>query len=162
MRRLAMAALVAALVGIDQAIKAWACQVLRPAGSQVVVEGMLQWTYVENYGAAFGIFQHQKWLLVGVTAAIIAVCTVLLWRRYLTHPAGVASLVLVTAGGLGNLIDRLFRGFVVDYIDINPLFSYPMFNFADCCVVIGSGLLVCYFLFWEPKEPAPGGGEHLG
>ena len=63
---------------------------------------------------------------------------------------------LIIAGGTGNLIDRAMYGFVVDYIDINELFSYPMFNFADCCVVIGAVLLAYYALVIEGRQKQAG------
>ena len=62
------------------------------------------------------------------------------------------SIGLIIAGGTGNLIDRIFRNFVVDYLDISPWFHFPVFNFADCCVVVGTILLMIYLLFFEDKE----------
>ncbi len=59
---------------------------------------------------------------------------------------------LIIAGGLGNLIDRIFRGYVIDYIDINPLFKYPVFNIADVCVTIGCAIIVIQLIINVIKE----------
>ena len=59
---------------------------------------------------------------------------------------------LIIAGGIGNLIDRILRGFVVDYLDISPLFNFPVFNLADCCVVIGTFLLMLYLFCLEGRQ----------
>ena len=59
---------------------------------------------------------------------------------------------LIIAGGIGNLIDRIFRGFVIDYIDINPLIKYPMFNIADICIVIGCVTIVVNLIINTIKE----------
>ncbi len=71
-------------------------------------------------------------------------------RRIVRHPLGVIAGVMILAGGVGNLIDRLFRGYVVDMFDLT-LFSYPVFNFADCCVVVGAILGAVYYLFFYDK-----------
>ena len=64
---------------------------------------------------------------------------------------------LIVAGGLGNLIDRIFRAFVVDYLDVSPLFHFPVFNFADCCVVVGTILLAVWLLVIPLAEMLPFG-----
>ena len=150
--RVFLLAAAAVLVAVDQAIKAWAFESLRPVGSMPVIEGVLNWTYVENYGAAFGLFAHRREFLILLTGAIVLIAGILLWQGRFSHPVAQASVLLVVAGGAGNLIDRVTRGFVVDYIDINPLFSYPMFNFADCCVVCGTALIAIYILVLEGRQ----------
>ena len=100
-----------------------------------------------------------RWLLVGTTVVLMAFCAYWLMRHGKKSKLLTISLTLILSGGLGNLIDRLFRGgHVVDYLDIK-LFQFAVFNFADCCVVIGVILFALYFLFIEPKlskqdEPA--------
>ena len=85
-----------------------------------------------------------------VTVLLMAAVAYLLVRRIVRHPLGVIAGVMILAGGVGNLIDRLFRGYVVDMFDLT-LFSYPMFNFADCCVVVGAILGAVYYLFFYDK-----------
>ncbi|MEG1621591.1 MAG: signal peptidase II, partial [Oscillospiraceae bacterium] len=58
---------------------------------------------------------------------------------------------LIIGGGIGNLIDRVLYGYVVDFIDIGPLFSFPVFNFADSCIVVGTALFVIYLMFFDDK-----------
>lgn len=161
-------ALSAVLFACDQAVKLWALTKLAPVGS-IPVAGFLKFTYVENRGAAFGIFQGQTALLSVVTALILCGAVLLLFSKRVKVWRERLCLALIIAGGAGNLYDRVARGFVVDFIDINALFSYPMFNLADCFVVAGACLLILGVLLEEVRqhrktggEPAPGelpGGE---
>lgn len=146
-------ALIAALIliGVDQAIKLWAVNTLTAVDTIPLIQDVLHLTYVENRGAAFSMLQGQTWFLVGITAVVaIAAIAVLLSGRVKDKMA-IWSIALIIAGGVGNLIDRIGRGFVVDYIDFR-LIHFPVFNFADCCVVVGTILLAFYILFWEEKK----------
>lgn len=149
----------ALLVLADQLIKLWVLGALPGAPSVTLIPGFLQLTYVENRGAAFGIFQGRVGLLSIVTLAVIAAAVWLLVRGKIRHKLAMWSVGLIIAGGLGNLIDRIFRTFVVDYLDVSPLFRFPVFNFADCCVVVGTILLAVWLLFLEGRDkkapPAP-------
>lgn len=142
----------AILIGIDQLIKVWAVSYLSKVGSMQAIPYILNLTYVENYGAAYGIMSGKTGILIILTSAVIIGMLGLLLSRKVENKLAVGSVALIIAGGVGNLIDRVTRGFVVDYLDINQWFSFPVFNFADCCVVIGTGLLVIYVLFIEGKE----------
>lgn len=142
----------ALLVAVDQGIKYLVVSQLAPVHSVQVIPGVLNFTYVENYGAAFGIFRGRLVFLVVLTAAILLVMIYLVLAKKIRHPVGNWGICLVAAGGVGNLIDRLARGFVVDYLDISPLFSYPVFNFADCCVVCGTALIAIYILVLEGRQ----------
>lgn len=134
--------LVAVLVTCDQFIKLWALNSLAPIGTMTVIPGILSFTYVENRGAAFGIFTGQRALLIVLVAVILCGAGWLLASGKIKGNLERLCILLIISGGLGNLIDRIWRGFVVDYIDINALFSYPMFNLADCCVVVGACLML--------------------
>ncbi|WMJ84296.1 signal peptidase II [Oscillospiraceae bacterium LTW-04] len=134
--------LVAVLVICDQLIKLWALNSLAPIGTMMVIPGVLSFTYVENPGAAFGIFTGRRTLLIILVATILCVAAWLLLSGKIKGRLEKLSTLLIISGGLGNLIDRIRYGFVVDYIDINALFSYPMFNLADCCVVVGACLML--------------------
>ena len=141
------------LIGIDQAIKLWAVASLQPVGTIPLIQDVLHLTYVENYGAAFSIMQNRKWFLVGVTSLVIVAALVALLSGKLKGRFLVSSVALILAGGAGNLIDRVVRGYVVDYIDFR-LINFAVFNFADCCVVIGTLMFAVYILWLEPKEKA--------
>ena len=143
----------AALVGVDQLIKFWAENTLQQVGSIPVIENVFHLTYVQNFGAAFSSMQNQRLLLVGLTSVMLVVILVLLVMRKIRSPWLVASFSLILAGGLGNLIDRIFRqgGYVVDLLDF-CLIHFPVINFADACVCCGTGLLILYLLFIERNE----------
>lgn len=142
----------ALLVIIDQLLKLWVLDNLVGSPSVMLIPGLLQLTYVENRGAAFGIMQGKVGFLSIVTLVVIMIAIVAMLMGKFKNKLVIWSVGLIIAGGVGNLIDRMLRTFVVDYLDISPLFRFPVFNFADCCVVIGTGLLLIYLLFFEGKE----------
>lgn len=123
-----------------------------------ILNNVLHITYVLNDGAAFSFMSGQVWLLCGVTSVIMAVLIYLYISKKVTHKLAISSLALIVSGGIGNLIDRffngdlLFQGKVVDYVDFR-LINFAVFNFADCCVVIGTILLVVYLLFFDNEKP---------
>lgn len=137
------------LIIIDQILKVIAVKSLSAVGSIPFIPHLLQFTYVENYGAAFGIFKGKTFFLVGFTSIIIFGMILAIIFKKITGNFLIFSVSLVCAGGIGNLIDRIFRGFVVDYLDISPLFNFAVFNFADCCVVIGTLLIMIDILFLQ-------------
>lgn len=146
----------AILVLIDQVIKLWAVGVLQDKGSIPFLHfgdfEILDLTYLENSGAVFGSFAGMRALLIGITSVMLIACLWGLIRYGKTSKLLNTSLVLVLAGGIGNLIDRVFRGgLVVDYIEVK-LFDFTIFNFADCCVVIGVCLFILYILFGSSLE----------
>ena len=140
----------AGLIAIDQLLKWWVVQVLMPMGTLPIWQDVLHLTYHENYGSAFGMLQQQRGLLIVLAVVIIMVLALLMWKKKISHPFAIYTTFLILAGGLGNLIDRIFRGYVVDFIDFR-LINFPIFNFADCCVVVGTILLAIYILFFEGK-----------
>lgn len=143
---------IAGLVAVDQLTKVLAVTYLRD-GPVALWDGVFDLTYVENRGAAFGLGQGYGWLFAVLT--VILSCGIL-WLLFSTrrfrHPLAVASGMLIVAGGIGNLIDRVGRGFVVDFLYFK-LIDFPVFNVADCCVVIGAILLAVYvlFIYREPE-----------
>lgn len=142
------------LIVLDQLIKIIVDANMMVSQSIPVIQNVLHFTYVQNEGAAFGIFQGQRWILVGVTSVVILGGIYLLAAKKLKSNFLIWSVALVIAGGVGNLIDRIFRHFVIDYIEVR-LINFAVFNFADCCVVIGTIMIVCYLLFselWEKKK----------
>lgn len=129
--------LIAILVIIDQIIKILVFQYLKPIESVTLIEGVLSLTYLPNLGAAFGLWNN-RWVLVGVNILVIIVIIKLLTsKKYEFTKQMKLAYSLILAGGIANLVDRIFRGFVIDYIDITNLFEYPIFNLADICIVIG-------------------------
>lgn len=106
--------------------------------------------YVENRGAAFSSFEGARWFLIILTIILLVALTVWIIKEKNKSPFMVYSAVAVIAGGLGNLIDRIRLGYVIDYIEVR-LFQFAIFNFADICVVLGAICLVIYICFVENK-----------
>ena len=97
--------------------------------------------FVLNQGMAFSLLSGKQGFLIGVTSLALCVVAYLLFTEKMFGRVGNAGLLLVLAGGIGNLIDRALNGVVVDYI--NLLFMrFAVFNFADICVCVGVGLLI--------------------
>lgn len=131
------------LIVIDQIIKAVISSTLGNTGNSVtILPNILELTYVENSGAAFGMFSGQI-LLIGVDILLIFfIIKIFLSKKYELIEGTRLGLSIILAGGIANLIDRIFRGYVIDYIDITKAFDYPVFNFADMCIVVGVILVI--------------------
>lgn len=144
-------------IGIDQLIKLIVVSNMRLFESIPIINNALHITYVLNDGAAFSFMSGQTWLLSGVTSVLMVLLICFFFSRKTSHPLAISSLGLIISGGIGNLIDRFFRGDtifhgkVVDYIDFR-LINFAVFNFADCCVVIGTILLVIFLLFFDKEK----------
>lgn len=141
---------VLALIGCDQLLKSWTVSHLELGQSTGFLPGFLQLTRVHNYGAAWSSFSGKTVLLVAVTAVLLVAVAYLLLRRIVRHPLGVAAALLILGGGVGNIIDRIANGYVVDMFDL-LLFEYPVFNLADCFVVVGAILGAVYYLWFYEK-----------
>ena len=139
------------LISADQLIKWWARTFLAPAEPIWLIEGIFQLTYVENRGAAWGLFQGQRWPLLIVTGIVLILLLCYLVVGKATHPMELTALTLLFSGGVGNLIDRLFLGFVTDYFYYAPI-NFPVFNLADVCVVVGTGLLCLYWVIQAVRQ----------
>lgn len=142
---------IAVLVSLDQLIKYFAVQFLEPIGSFPVFDRILQFSYVENTGAAFGSFSKYTALLSVFTGIALFCGLVYLLLGKRREKVVYISGVLILSGGLGNLIDRVCRGFVVDYIE--PLFvNFAVFNFADILVCVGAGILIIWLIYDMIKD----------
>ena len=146
------AALLVMIVG-DQALKGWTVSHLELGESTPFIPAIMQLTRVHNYGAAWSSLSGKTVLLIAVTAVMMIAVAVLLSRRVVRHPLGVAACLLILGGGIGNIIDRIRLGYVVDMFDL-LLFSYPVFNLADCFVVVGAILGAVYYLWIYEKFDA--------
>ena len=134
----------AVLVVIDQLIKHWATASLLPVGQMDVLPGIVELRYCLNDGMAFSMLAGKQTLLIGMTSVMLVVVAAMLFARKMPVWERV-SWTLVLGGGVGNLIDRVLNGVVVDYI--NVLFMrFAIFNFADICVCVGVGLLMLVVL----------------
>lgn len=135
----------AAIVGIialDQLSKVLVCAFLY--GEQVaIIPGILRFTYVENTGMAFGMLSDHRWIFMVLSVIGIGAVAVYLYL-YQKTTLGRIALSLIVGGGIGNMIDRIFRGFVVDFIDFCafPSLWAWVFNIADAAVCIGAALFI--------------------
>ena len=138
--------MIVVLVVIDQIIKLLALKYLSPVGSYILIDKFISLTFVKNTGAAFGSFSGYSVVLSIVTAAVLLVGLIYLLSGKIRQKALYIPAVMIISGGLANLIDRVFRGFVVDYIE--PLFiDFAIFNFADILVTVGSFIIIIYLIY---------------
>lgn len=134
------------LLAVDQITKFFVLRDLQPVGSVTLIPGLLELAYVENTGASFGLFKNLMWLVVTITVVAIIAIVVLLFRYKKHSFFSYTTSALLIAGGIGNLIDRMVHGFVVDFIHV-MFFDY-IFNFADCCITVGAVLFIIHVLFF--------------
>lgn len=144
------AALGAVLLAADQWVKHWTTVHLPLGETMPFLPGFVQLRTVHNYGAAWSSFSGMRWLLVAVTCCIVLAVAAALVLRIVRHPLGVAAGSLIISGGLGNIIDRVRLGYVVDMFDFQFM-NYPVFNVADICVVCGAVMAVIYYLWLYEK-----------
>lgn len=144
---------VAALILLDQGTKLWALASLKPIHNMTLVEGFIDLTFVENRGVAFGMFSGQRWFILLLTG-VIAVGLIYFYHTLPRKKEYVPvrfSLILVLSGAIGNIIDRVFRGYVVDFFEFT-FFEWPVFNVADIYVVVGVILMTFLVLFVVKDE----------
>ncbi len=138
--------LIAGLVAADRVTKALVLKSLAGQDPKPVINGVLRLRYVENSGAAFSIFSDNTLMLTVFTALVLVLCLFILLTHKSKSKFVNAGLILVIAGGIGNEIDRIASGCVIDFIE--PLFvNFAVFNFADCCVTVGAFMLIVYELY---------------
>jgi signal peptidase II len=147
--RLRAALLIAGIVVLDRATKLYIRAHVSPVDVYPVIPRFFNIVHTENPGAAFGMFSDSPiaWrgaLLVGISVAVMAILGVMLWRMAASQSQVTSTgLALVFGGALGNLVDRLFRGTVTDFLQLFfGSYEFPAFNVADSAITIGAGLLV--------------------
>jgi signal peptidase II len=144
----------AAIIGgivLDQISKLIAVKLLAPIGSVPLWEGVLHLTYVENKGAAFGMLADQRWIFISISSVAIIAIALYLYSGRNESKLYCGALTLIISGGIGNMIDRIALGYVVDFIDF-ALIDFAVFNIADSFVCIGAGLLVLALILDIIKE----------
>ena len=139
---------VANLVLVDAVTKELAAGCLKGSAAVSVIPGLFNLAYVENRGCAWGMFQGQVWPLAVFGLVAMAF---LIWKRKSIFSSSVAE-PLLYAGIIGNVIDRLCRGYVIDMFDFHwGIHHFPCFNVADSCICIAVGLLLLTSLRSERK-----------
>ena len=141
-------ALIALVVLLDQVTKLLITNLFAPNKTFPIITDVLHLTYHTNTGAAWGILQDARWVfLVFSTLAILAILAYLIFKKQKPRGFGI-SLALICGGGIGNMVDRVRLGYVVDFVDFR-LIDFPLFNLADSCVCIGTALFVFWFISSE-------------
>lgn len=137
-------------VAIDQAVKLWTVANLALFETAPLLPGIVELMYIQNTGGGFSILTGHTWLLTVVTAVVMAVIALLLAKKVYDHPLAMWTLTMVLAGGIGNLIDRVRLGYVVDMFNFQFM-RYPVFNVADILVVCGAIGFAAYYLLLDEK-----------
>ena len=155
----------AAAIAVDLVSKAAAFDILEdaPGGSIAVAEGIFSLTMTRNYGASFGVFSGKTTFLSAVTGIGIALVLVVLIARPKAPKILRYSLIMIFAGGLGNLVDRIAFGYVRDFIDYTFLetffgIDFAIGNIADIFVMIAMGMLIVYMVFGYREGDLSKGG----
>ena len=138
--------IIAASVVIDQLTKYVISHAYEIGESHILINGVLNFTYIRNEGAAWGMFSNSRWVFIAITAVMLVILPILLFKYRKLHFLFGFSLSLIIGGAIGNMIDRVFQGSVVDFIQA-AFIDFPVFNFADCCVTVGAALMFIYLVF---------------
>ena len=140
----------AAVIVFDRVVKKLVVSNMVPWETIPVIEDTFHFTYVQNRGAAFSMWQGQWIILIGFPLAAIAVGLILIYlKRNKWDKLMLTSVAMICGGGLGNLIDRIILGYVVDLFDFRV---FPVFNIADIFICVGCGLMILDVLFFERKN----------
>ena len=143
------------VIVVDQATKYWIQSRMAYGESSPVIREIFHITYILNPGAAFGILENKTWFFIAVALALLAGVAYLYPRMPANHPMVKLGAGLLVGGAIGNLIDRVRIGYVIDFFDFR---IWPIFNVADICIVCGVACLA-YFLLLSPEgseTAAPG------
>ncbi|MBQ3528083.1 MAG: signal peptidase II [Clostridia bacterium] len=157
-----------AVVLLDQISKIIVVNTIEPYEVIPVIKNVLNFTYIENRGAAFGMLSEQRWIFMIISVVAIVAIFLFIWKEKPRSMWIKTCLGAIVGGGIGNMIDRVFRGSVVDFIEADfvqyphPSFEggfkltmtdFPIFNVADCFITVGCAVLVVYLIFFElPRE----------
>lgn len=142
---------IAILACADQLIKIAVVKNLEPIGTSRIIDGVIHFRYVENTGAIFGSLDSKTIILIILTSIIVAAVLFMLMSKKIKPGFIYLCLVFLVSGGIGNLIDRLSRGFVVDYIEF-IFVDFAVFNFADCLVTVGAFSMMSYLIVDVVKD----------
>lgn len=138
------------IILLDQITKIMAINYLKTSSPYIIIDNFFQLNYVENYGAAFGILQNKKMFFIIITLAVILAITVFLVKNYYQMNNFMRiGLGMLLGGAIGNFIDRVRLGYVVDFISFRLInrYDFPVFNIADVFIVVGTGLILLLVLF---------------
>lgn len=138
------------IIILDQVTKVLAIKHLKTSTPYIILDNFFQFNYVENYGAAFGILQNKKMFFIIVTLVVIVGISFFIIKNYYEINIWLRiALSMLLGGAIGNFIDRIRLGYVVDFISFRLInqYDFPVFNIADISIVIATGLILILVLF---------------
>ncbi len=138
-------------IAADQAVKYYVVTHLALYESAPLLPGIVELLHIQNTGGGFSILSGHTWALTVLTAALMAGIGYVMVKKLFPHPLAMWTLAAILGGGLGNLIDRVRLGYVVDMFNFQFM-SYPVFNVADILVVCGTIGFAAYYLFLHDRE----------
>ena len=138
--------LVFAIITMDLLVKLWAQNTLMDIGTIPIIKDIFHLTYAENRGAAFSILEGKRWFFIVLTAVMLIIIALAFFKNYFKGVWGKTTLVFIFSGAVGNFIDRLVLGYVVDMFDFR-LINFPVFNVADIFITVGAIMGIIYILF---------------
>ena len=142
-------ALFAALIVVLDQVTKYLTVANIPLGTAIpAIPGLFQLTYLRNTGMAFSMLEGGRWFFLIMTAAAFVFMGIVLKKKWITHPTGLWAVASIAGGAIGNLIDRIRLGYVIDMIEVTFM-EFAVFNVADCFVVCGAILLVIYAFFFD-------------
>lgn len=136
---------------IDQITKILASNFLKPIYTLPIIKDIFHFTYRENTGMAFGMLKEHRWVFMLVSTILIIGLGIYLFGMKSQNRLYDVSIAVILSGGIGNMIDRIFLGYVVDFIDCRFI-DFAVFNVADSFVCVGSGLLMLALIIDLVKE----------
>ena len=139
------------VVVLDQVTKYLTVAHIPLGTASPVIPGLFQLTYVQNTGMAFSMLEGGRWFFLVMTLAALGLMVLAVKKRWISHPLGLWALAAIAGGAVGNLIDRIRLGYVIDMIEVTFM-KFAVFNVADCFVVCGAILLVIYAFFLDRRE----------
>ena len=142
--------IIAASVILDQATKLLVVNTMDYGQSIVLIKNIFSFQYIHNYGAAWGMFSNHRWVFMLITSLALIAMPIILYRYRKLHFLFGLSLSLFIGGAIGNMIDRVFLGYVVDFLQFTFI-DFPIFNVADICVVFGAAFMMIYVIFFDKE-----------
>jgi signal peptidase II len=143
--------LCALILVLDRLTKIWAVEALDGKGFVDFIKGFINLVYVENKGVAFGMLSDKLYVMLPITVVVIGICIFVFLKYKGESKVFDYAMLLIIAGAVGNIMDKLTRGFVVDFLNFEFM-DFPVFNVADISVCTGAGLLIIYILFFSDKK----------
>lgn len=138
------------IIAADQIVKHWAQKTLQQTDTLPVIENVFHLTYARNTGAAFSMMQGGRWIFVAIAAVMLCVMFWALRKQWIQGVFGKLAVLFVMGGGIGNLIDRIRFGYVVDLFDFR-LINFAIFNVADSFITVGGIMLGIYLIFIDRR-----------